>query len=157
MRESIISPEAFKRVLVVDDDDGIRHLLSSVLRQRALTVDEARDGQEAVDLIRENHYTVILLDLLMPVSSGFDVLDALARIDTAASAPVVLVLTGADRRVIAQIDSRHVHGVIRKPFDAEDIATLVLACSEVKERNTFGTMALATMMSGAPLLALLKL
>lgn len=152
-----MSPEAFKRVLVVDDDDGVRRLLTSVLRQHSLIVDEARDGREAVDLVRENHYAVILLDLLMPVADGFVVLDALSRIDNSASPPVVLVLTGADRRVIAQIDSRHVHGVIRKPFDPEDIATLVFACTEVKERNTFGTMALATMMSGAPLLALLKL
>jgi CheY-like chemotaxis protein len=157
MRESVVTSESFKRVLVVDDDQGVRHLLTSILRQRSLTVDEAFDGREAVELIREHQYSVILLDLLMPVADGFEVLEALARAENLGSPPVVLVLTGADHRVIDRVDSQRVHGIIRKPFDPEDIATLVVACTEVKGRNTFGTMALATMMSGAPLLALLKL
>ena len=43
--------EQTRRVLIADDDPGIRGLLASVLRQRGLTVDVASDGREAIDLI----------------------------------------------------------------------------------------------------------
>jgi CheY-like chemotaxis protein len=51
-----------KRILVVDDDATTRALLVSVLRERGLTVDEALDGREALDLLKENSYSVVLLD-----------------------------------------------------------------------------------------------
>jgi two-component system OmpR family response regulator len=61
-----MSIEPQKRVLVVDDDPTICELLSSVLRQQGLQVDIASDGQQALDLLRETSYAVVLLDLIMP-------------------------------------------------------------------------------------------
>ena len=94
-------PAQQRRVLVVDDDATIRALLGSILRRRDLEVDEAADGQEALDLLRQNSYAVVLLDLLMPNVDGFGVLD---EFGSAISTPVVLVITGADRSLIKQLD-----------------------------------------------------
>lgn len=143
-----------KRVLVVDDEANIRRMLTAVLRLNSLEVDEAENGRVAIDLLRENRYNVVLLDLMMPVANGFAVLEALKSNDFQ-PAPIVLVLTGADRSMIKTVDSRSIHGIVRKPFDPHDIAELVVACSEIRGRSSFETMALATMLSGAPLLALL--
>jgi CheY-like chemotaxis protein len=148
--------EQHQRVLVVDDDHVIRQILVAALQQQPLlTIDEARDGTEAIRLLRENSYTVILLDLLMPGESGFDVLNAIDG--SPADPPIVLVVTGADRNIVDQLDSRKIHGIIRKPFDPREIAGVVAACSEIRGRSAFETMALATMIGGAPLIALLKL
>lgn len=144
-----------KRVLVVDDDAVARERLVPVLRQQSLIVDEARDGREALALIKEHQYAVILLDLLMPVLNGFAVLDGLARAELT-SPPVVLVITGADRSDIGRLDPRLVHGIMKKPFDAEELASIVVACAEIRGRNTFGAMAIATMIAGSPLLAWLN-
>ncbi|HEV8660749.1 MAG TPA: response regulator [Thermoanaerobaculia bacterium] len=144
--------ESYRRVLVVDDDDDVRRLLSSALGPRGLTVDTAADGKDAIDLLRENTYAVVLLDLLMPGIDGFGVIDAM-KAESMPSPPVVLVLTGADRSVVDTLDPQRIHGVVRKPFDPEELAALVVACSEIKSRGTFGTMAIATMISGAPFLA----
>jgi len=144
-----------KRILVVDDDPGVRELLRSVLDRRGLTVDAAADGNEALHLLRENLYSVIILDLLMPIADGFDVLRGMEAVEFQV-APVVLVLTGADRRTVESLDSQRIHGVIRKPFDVEELATLVVACAEIKSRNAYGTMAIATMIAGGPFLALLN-
>jgi DNA-binding response OmpR family regulator len=141
-----------KRVLVVDDDRGIRELLVSALASETLVVDTASDGNEALDLIGLHRYTVVVLDLLMPVLNGFQVLEAM-RGD---AQPVVLVLTGADRSVVEQLDSRLVHGIIRKPFDPQEIATVIRACAEIRDRKLLDTMALATMLAGGPFLALLS-
>jgi CheY-like chemotaxis protein len=142
-----------KRVLVVDDDASIRELLTSVLGRRDLIVDEAADGAEALDLLRQNTYSVVLLDLLMPNVDGFGVLD---EIGSAISTPVVLVITGADRAMVKELDPQRIHGVVRKPFDAEDLANLVVACAEIKSRGAFETMAISAMIAGGPLLAWLN-
>jgi CheY-like chemotaxis protein len=142
-----------KRVLIVDDDASIRALLGSVLRRRDLIVDEAHDGVEALNLLKENSYSVVLLDLLMPKLDGFGVIK---DIGSAISTPVVLVITGADRALIRQLDPQKIHGVVNKPFDAEDLATLVVACAEIKSRSPFEAMAISAMIAGGPFLALLN-
>ena len=147
--------EQHRRVLLIDDDDGVRSLLVTALRQKGLLIDEASGGQQALDLLAENAYAVVLLDLLMPHVDGFTVFEAIES--SAAVPPIVLVVTGADRSVINRLDSRRIHGIVRKPFDPEEIAAVVAACADIRGRSAFETMAFATMISGAPLIALLKL
>jgi two-component system KDP operon response regulator KdpE len=144
-----------KRILVVDDDPGVRSLLTSVLTHRGLAVDAAPGGDEALELLREHQYAVIILDLLMPVTDGFAVLRGMDGVEFQAP-PVVLVVTGAERQAVEQLDSQRIHGIIRKPFDPDELASLVLACAEIKGRSAYGTMAIATMMAGGPILALLN-
>lgn len=150
-----MNAEQHRRVLVVDDDADIRELLVAILRQRNLVVDVAEGGREAIELLREHDYAVVLLDLMMPDIDGFAVLESLDH-DRPVQ-PVVLVITALDRSRIDALDSRRIHGVVRKPFDAAEIAEIVGACADLRGRSMFETMALATMISGAPLLALLKL
>ena len=149
-----MSPELQKRVLVVDDDENTRSLLVSLIRQRGLTVDEAADGGEALDCLRQHEYAVVLLDLLMPRADGFAVLEAMKN-EEVSSPPVMLVVTGADRSVVDRLDSQRIHGIVRKPFDPQELVSLVVACVDIRGRGTFETMALAVM-SGAPLLAWLQ-
>jgi CheY-like chemotaxis protein len=139
-----------KRVLVVDDDAGIRKLLCTVLRGRGLSVDEAGDGQEALDLIETQRYAVILLDLIMPVIDGFAVAEALKRVTPL---PVVLVITGADHSRVESLDATAFHGIVRKPFDADELANVVAACAEIRSRAAMETMAMA-MVAGGSLFAL---
>ena len=140
-----------RRVLIVDDDPSIRHLLVNVLQRKSLVVDVAANGDEAIDLLRQHGYGVVLLDLFMPVTDGFAVLDAIER---EAWQPVVLVITGADRGTIEKLDARAIHGIVKKPFDPEDLANVVASCADIRGMRGFETMALA-MMSG-PFLAFLS-
>jgi DNA-binding response OmpR family regulator len=142
-----------RRVLVIDDEPSVRRLLAVALRKRSLVVDEASDGAEAIALLAENRYSVVLLDLLMPKVDGFGVIDAIGD----GANPIVLVLSGADRRVLDQVDSRKVHGIVRKPFDPLEIADVVSAIAEIRGRSTFEAMAFVAVMVGAPLIALLEL
>ena len=142
-----------KRVLVVDDDATIRELLGSVLKNRDLVIDLAADGREALDLLKQHSYSVVLLDLLMPNVDGFGVL---AGLDTSLSLPVVLVITGAERSLLRHLDPHKIHGVVNKPFDAEDLADLVVACAEIKSRSAFETMAISAMIAGGPFWAWLN-
>ena len=143
-----MASEHYRRVLIVDDDADIRNLLHTALRLKSLNVDTAVDGQQAIDLLRQHSYGVVLLDLFMPVVDGFAVLDA---IEKEANPPVVLVITGADRGTIEKLDARRIHGVVKKPFDIEELSSVVAACADVRGMRGLETMAIAI-----PILALLS-
>jgi CheY-like chemotaxis protein len=95
---------------------------------------------------------VFMFGLFMPNVDGFTVLDSL-KVDEIQGPPVVLVVTGADRKTIQRLDAKQIHGVIRKPFDVDELVNLVVACSEIKSRKPYGAMALATMLGGAHMLS----
>jgi DNA-binding response OmpR family regulator len=118
-----------RRILIVDDDDAIRGLLCTILSRRGFAVDTARNGIEALARLRSCRYAAMLLDLMMPMKSGYDVLDELKATDPA-SRPIVFVLTaGAPTR---DLDPDVVAGSIRKPFDVEVLLDMVTACASVR-------------------------
>ena len=85
-------------VLVVEDDADIRDLVAETLRPEGYTVVEAANGQEALDWLRSNaRPCLILLDLMMPVLSGPELLELMAEDEVLASLPVVVVSAIADR------------------------------------------------------------
>jgi CheY-like chemotaxis protein len=139
-----------RRVLIVDDDADIRLLLATALRQKALAIDEAVDGEEAIEKLRESSYAVVLLDLMMPHVNGLAVLEAIRQ--DLPNPPVVLVITGASRGLIEQVDTSRVHGIVRKPFDPVEVAAIVASCADVRGRGGFETMAVATVISGGALI-----
>lgn len=124
--------EPEKRILVVDDDDAIRVLLFTVLRRRGFSVDTARDGAAALERLEHCRYAVVLLDLMMPRLSGWEVLDQLAE-RPAYLRPLVIVLTaGLEPRAFPP---GIVSGTIHKPFDVDVIVNTVAACVGVLEKR----------------------
>lgn len=65
------------RILLVEDEKAIRSVLKNILNEenKSFTVDEAENGQIAMDLIQENYYDLIICDIKMPVKDGVEVLD----------------------------------------------------------------------------------
>lgn len=125
-----------KRILVVDDDDSIRTLLFTILRRHGHTVDTARSGTEAVERLASCHYAIMLLDLMMPGMTGWEVVRHLERIP-AERLPIVIVLTaGNDPR---NLNPRIVSGTVRKPFELDLLTETVTAClATIEEREQHG-------------------
>ncbi|HEV7427810.1 MAG TPA: response regulator [Thermoanaerobaculia bacterium] len=126
-------PAAVRQVIVVDDDPGIRTLFIAMLERKGFTVDVAPDGRAAYDQISRNAYSVILLDLMMPDVNGFELLEKLAR-ECPSLLSRVIVMTGASRRVIQSLDTASIWGMIRKPFDIDELVSAVTACSDGRPR-----------------------
>src|SRR5438270_9141853 len=124
-----------KRILIVDDDDAIRALLFTILRRRRFAVDGARNGVDALARLRKCTYSVMLLDLMMPMKSGWEVLDELKKLP-AAERPIVIVLTAGNEP--RDLDPSIVAGSIRKPFDVDLLMATVTACmNALDERPQF--------------------
>lgn len=119
-----------KRILVIDDDEAIRTLLFTVLRRRGFAVDRVRNGEEAIEAMQRCRYTVALVDLMMPVKNGWEVLDWLAT-QPKNERPLAIVLTAgtASRSMSPDV----VAGTIRKPFDVELLLDIVVACADGHE------------------------
>jgi two-component system, OmpR family, alkaline phosphatase synthesis response regulator PhoP len=83
--------DSMQKVLVVDDNADLRAIIRRLLEKNGFTVTEAASGKRALDLLKEDIPDVILLDVMMPEMSGFEVLDHIRRNPTTAKLPVVMV------------------------------------------------------------------
>jgi CheY-like chemotaxis protein len=119
--------ELLQRILVADDDQSIRQLVTTVVRRERFTVDAAADGLEAIECLKQHAYAVILLDLMMPRLDGFGVIEWLSK-NPPLLKPIILVITAyADQR-FKEVDSELVAGVLRKPFEVAELGDLVRSC-----------------------------
>lgn len=116
-------------VLVVDDDQALRGLFTTLLSRNGFSVDCACDGRGAYEQLHRQSYSVILLDLMMPDVSGFELLDQLRR-DSPSLLEKVIVLTGASQRSIENLDTSRIWGLIRKPFDIDNLISATAACAQ---------------------------
>ena len=113
------------RVLVVDDEPDVLLLCRLNLQQRGHELLEAADGSAALEIARELHPDVIVLDLMLPGISGYDVLEALQRDAETTDIPV-LVLTAKSLRA----DRERSHGLgasafLTKPFLPNELCEMV--------------------------------
>jgi CheY-like chemotaxis protein len=113
------------RVLVVDDEPDVLLLCRLNLQQRGHELLEAADGSTALEIARDRHPDVIVLDLMLPGISGYDVLDALRRDAETTNIPV-LVLTAKSLRA----DRERSHGLgasafLTKPFLPNELCEMV--------------------------------
>ncbi len=79
-----------KSVLIVEDEKPLAHALELKLQHEGYTTATAHNGQECLDLLNSGQYDVVLLDLMMPVMDGFQVLEQLGQ---KPNKPVVFVLS----------------------------------------------------------------
>lgn len=117
------------RLLVVDDDEGIARLLSIIFTRANIVVDIARDGQAGLDRLNHESYDVVLLDLMLPGTNGFDVIRTLKATRSEVLARTIVLTAASDRMLRDFDDARLVRRVIRKPFDIDDLVAAVRSCS----------------------------
>jgi len=123
MREILVGGaprECARSVLVVEDDDALRQAVVEVLKEDGYTVSSARNGIEAIDLLeRAPAPCVVLVDLMMPVMTGWELVDSMRSKHELASIPVVVTSAAADR------SPPGVDGVLMKPLSLDDLLAVV--------------------------------
>ena len=118
------------RALIIDDDDPIRTMLSTIVRHQGISVDTARDGVEAIESLDRDGYSVVLLDLMMPRVDGYAVLDHMRQ-----HQPKLLNCTILATAVPEGDVRRHlkddVYMVHTKPFNVQQLIADVRRCAHV--------------------------
>lgn len=109
-----------RKILVVDDDESIRLMVSRVLERENYSVDSASDGFEAIEKIARDDYDAILLDLMMPGLDGIGVLDYLEEHRPELGDSVIIMSANLPAATDAR-RTRRVGRVLPKPFDLRDL------------------------------------
>jgi sigma-B regulation protein RsbU (phosphoserine phosphatase) len=112
-------------ILIVDDNDSSREILASIIESAGWTVVEAADGDTAIEMVRASRPNLILLDVMMPGKSGYEVCEDLKRDDKNADLPIIFLsaLSGATDKVEGL--RRGAVDYVSKPFDAGEVMARV--------------------------------
>jgi CheY-like chemotaxis protein len=117
-------------VLVVDDDPNIRRMIVAALKRDGYTFCEAPNGKEALEMMRREHPNVVVLDLMMPVLSGWDVLQARELEPELKQIPVIVISANRAPEVATAVD-KGICAFLPKPFDIGALSALVRSCLPV--------------------------
>jgi two-component system response regulator MtrA len=112
-------------LLVADDDEDVLMLVQLRLSRSGYEVVVARDGEEALRLVREKQPDLAVLDWMMPKASGLEVLRALRADEETASIPVLMLTARASASDIEQGLAAGADDYIAKPFSPQELASRV--------------------------------
>ena len=113
------------KVLIADDEPNIVVSLEFLMKREGHAVSVARDGQQALDAIRSERPDLVLLDVMMPFKTGFEVLQAV-RADSGLAGTKILMLTAKGRDTdSAKGLALGADGYMTKPFSTRELAERV--------------------------------
>ena len=120
-----------KQVLVIEDDAAMREMIATSLRMRGFHVREAADGLAGLRLLEAYEPDVVVVDLGLPVATGFDVVKELRAVASTRMTPVIAISGFEDQLRVAKEDPEFL-AALSKPFDPEALVRVV-------ERATSGS------------------
>jgi CheY-like chemotaxis protein len=124
-----------RTVLVIDDEESVREVLSRFLTRAGYEVRVAADGQQALQMVHsQSPPDLIVLDLMMPVMSGFEVLSAL-RVNPEWTTIPVVVLTATMGYSAEHLQA---DALLQKPFDSITVQAAIKAAIAAKSKASGG-------------------
>ncbi|MFC1734481.1 response regulator [Candidatus Hydrogenedentota bacterium] len=115
-------------ILVVDDSATIRSVIAKTLEIGEVPVSElfqAGNGQEGLDILKNNWVDLVFLDINMPVMTGTEMIDRMAADGILSTVPVVIVSTEGSTTRMDQLQAKGVRAYLRKPFTPEGLKEIV--------------------------------
>lgn len=115
------------RILIVDDEAPIRALMRATLTMAGHEVKEAAGGEEALEKIKKEEFDLVVLDIMMPVTDGYEVLERIKAIPSRAMLPVIVVTakTYESEGIMREMTAGAIDH-LAKPFDPEDLEIAVV-------------------------------
>ncbi len=115
------------KILVAEDDPDIRDLVVFRLERSGWTVVEAADGQQAIDLARSDRPDVAVVDWMMPIKSGIEVISELRGDPNLSSIPILMLSARAQEPDIVQGFTAGANDYLTKPFSPQELHLRVQA------------------------------
>ena len=122
---------AIQRILVADDEESIRWVLSKALKKQGFYVDLAEDGSQARSLAQKHHYDLAILDIKMP---GIHGLDLLKQFRTEYPDTLIIIMTAEATMEHAVSAMKHgAYDYLTKPFDLTALDAIILKAEKAAE------------------------
>lgn len=114
------------RILVADDEPHIRRILTTFLEAASFVVDSASDGESALKLLAgDDHYDLVLLDLMMPDMTGLDVLSHSREMPHRRDVPMMILTAKGQDRDRTEAFERGASDFVVKPFSPKKLLTRI--------------------------------
>ena len=120
------------KILIVDDEETVKRVLCSLLKNEGYEVIEAEDGKSGVELAKKEDPDVILMDLTMPVMDGLKACRLLKEDEKTKNIPVLVITTAAGESKMEAIDAG-IDDFVNKPFDSEEISIRIKSMLKIKK------------------------
>lgn len=137
MEQGTLDQKKAARILVVDDEDRNRRVLTAMLEVDGYVVLEAADGKRALELARQNPPDMVLLDIMMPGMDGFQVARALKAEAATRSVPIIMVTALTDRGSLVKALEAGAEEFVSKPVDRWELRVRVKNLLKLKEYGDF--------------------
>lgn len=111
--------EPKRKVLIVDDESGMRHMLSVLLQREGYEIDTATDGKAGLDKVKLNQYDLVLCDIRMPEMDGLSFLESTKNIN--AQLPVIMMSAFGNVDTAIEAMKKGAYDYVSKPFKADEI------------------------------------
>jgi CheY-like chemotaxis protein len=112
-----------KTILVVDDESDVRMVVEAILTGHGYGVVQARDGAEALLLLRQRKFDLMVLDIMMPRMDGYQVMDELKKVNP--DLPVIMLTARTQPKDVWKGYVEGCHYYITKPFASEGLVRAV--------------------------------
>jgi two-component system cell cycle response regulator DivK len=123
------------QVLLVEDDESARDMFAAALRLRGYHVRTAADGLAALRLLDEFDPDVVVVDLSLPIASGFEVLHEIRAAMGTRNIPVIAI-SGHERGVLLAKENPEFFAALQKPFDPEALLRTVARAVRQRQQAT---------------------
>ena len=119
-----------RKILVVDDDPIIRDMMVDILSLEGYSIDTARHGLEAMEILRGEESYLVFLDVMMPVLDGKEVCAILEAEPQLRNRHFIVLMSAVDK--LAEVSSliKNVDATMPKPFSVDDVVGIVLPYME---------------------------
>ena len=119
-------------ILVVDEQFTDREALKAILEDKGYRVATAKDGAEAIEMVRSQHYDIIFLDVSLPDMNGTETFERVKKIDPKAT---VIMMSGyTEEELVSRAVREGAYACIYKPFDMKKVIALVENIRRVKTK-----------------------
>jgi len=120
-----------KKILIIDDEESMRHMLSLILKKEGYQVHAAAGGREALDLLSSHSFDFILSDIIMPEMDGLELLQALK--DRKVEATIIMMSAFGTINTAVEAMKRGAYDYISKPFRPDEV---LMALRKAEERES---------------------
>ncbi len=130
-----MTPAHPARILVVDDTDFNREVMTRILERDGHVVETAEDGREALDKLQTGTYDMVLLDVMMPHVDGIQVIEAMHGDERLRRLPVVMLSALNEQESIVRCIQLGAQDYLPKPINQQLLKARIQACLEKKRRH----------------------
>lgn len=121
------------KILIVDDEPGMRETLSDILADKGYEVEAADDGFKAIELIKKKFYDLAFMDIKMPGINGVETLKQVKRISPETMVAMMTAYSVED--LIKKALQEGAYGIFHKPLDMDKVISVVNELSTKKDKN----------------------